>query len=61
MVRIEQSVVIDRSIEEVFAFFEQNVDKVRGLLYKAIEAVPVERGCACADGPNGMDPPPPLA
>jgi 5'-methylthioadenosine phosphorylase len=47
--------------EEVFAFFEQNVDKVRGLLYKAIEAVPVERGCACADGPNGMDPPPPLA
>lgn len=46
--------------EEVFAFFEQNVDKVRGLLFRAIGEVPLERGCSCADGPNGETPPTPL-
>ncbi|MGZ4716080.1 MAG: S-methyl-5'-thioadenosine phosphorylase [Acidimicrobiales bacterium] len=46
--------------EEVFAFFDRNVDRVRGLLYRAIQAVPAERACSCADGPNGMVPPPPL-
>jgi 5'-methylthioadenosine phosphorylase len=47
--------------EEVFAFFEQNVDKVRGLLFRAIGEVPTDRSCSCADGPNGEVPPPPLA
>ena len=46
--------------EEVFAFFDANVDRVRGLLFRAIDDVPTERGCACAAGPNGMTPPPPL-
>jgi purine nucleoside phosphorylase len=46
--------------EEVFAFFERNVDKVRGLLFRAVDTVPTERACACASGPNGMTPPPPL-
>ena len=46
--------------DEVFGFFEQNVDKVRGLLHRAIAAVPDERACSCADGPNGQTPPPPL-
>jgi 5'-methylthioadenosine phosphorylase len=46
--------------EEVFAFFERNVDLVRALLFRAIEAVPTDRACACAAGPNGVEPPPPL-
>ena len=46
--------------EEVFAFFERNVDQVRGLLFRAIDTVPAERGCTCASGPNGMTPPPPV-
>lgn len=47
--------------DQVFAFFENNVDRVRGLLFRAIEAVPATRACGCAAGPNGIDPPPPLA
>ena len=46
--------------EEVFAFFERNLDQVRALLFRAIDAVPAERRCACAGGPNGMTPPPPV-
>jgi 5'-methylthioadenosine phosphorylase len=46
--------------DEVFGFFEQNVDKVRGLLYRAIGAVPAVWARACADGPNGQTPPAPL-
>ncbi|MEL7207870.1 MAG: S-methyl-5'-thioadenosine phosphorylase [Actinomycetota bacterium] len=38
--------------EEVFAFFEANVDKVRSLLFRAIEALPAERTCDCgSDSP----------
>jgi 5'-methylthioadenosine phosphorylase len=47
--------------DQVFAFFEDNVDRVRGLLFRAIEAVPTVRACGCAGGPNGIDPPPPVA
>ena len=46
--------------DEVFAFFDSNLDRVRGLLFRAIEAVPSERGCTCDAGPNGMVPPPPI-
>jgi 5'-methylthioadenosine phosphorylase len=35
--------------EEVFAFFEANVDNVRRLLFRALEAVPADRACACGD------------
>ena len=45
--------------EEVFAFFERNVDQVRALLFRAVEMVPTDRACACASGPNGEVPPPP--
>ena len=43
----------------MFGFFERNVDRVRGLLFRALEAVPAERTCDCAAGPNGEEPPPP--
>jgi 5'-methylthioadenosine phosphorylase len=44
---------------EVFGFFDANVDRVRRLLFRAIAAVPAERACGCADGPNGLVPTPP--
>ena len=31
----------------VFAFFEANVDKIRALLFRAIEAVPTDESCDC--------------
>jgi 5'-methylthioadenosine phosphorylase len=46
--------------EEVFAFFDRNVDQVRNLLFRAIDAVPAARACGCAAGPNDLEPPPPL-
>jgi 5'-methylthioadenosine phosphorylase len=33
--------------EQVFAFFEANVDKIRGLLFRAIEAIPTDKACDC--------------
>ena len=46
----------------MFAFFEQNVDTVRGLLRRAIGEVPAERGLPVRRGPNGeVRPPPPAA
>jgi 5'-methylthioadenosine phosphorylase len=44
---------------EVFAFFEANVHRLRGLLLDALPAIPAERSCACADGGNGVEPVPP--
>ncbi len=44
-----------------FEFFESNAHRVRGVLLRAIEAMPVEFTCACAEGPNGQEPPPPLS
>ena len=47
--------------EEIFAFFDANLEKVRGLLFDAIKRVPTEIGCRCSDGPNGIEPEPPPA
>jgi 5'-methylthioadenosine phosphorylase len=44
---------------EVFSFFEENVGRLRELLLDALAAVPADRGCACADGGNGVEPVPP--
>jgi 5'-methylthioadenosine phosphorylase len=44
---------------EVFAFFEENVHRLRDLLLGALAEVPGERACACADGGNGIEPVPP--
>jgi 5'-methylthioadenosine phosphorylase len=44
------------SQEQVFGFFEQNVDRVRELLFSALPTVPAERGCECAAAANGMEP-----
>jgi 5'-methylthioadenosine phosphorylase len=42
--------------EEVFAFFEANVDKIRNLLFRAVAAVPTERACGCrGDSPLARD------
>lgn len=42
--------------EEIFKFFDDNLDKVRGLLFEAIGRVPTTIGCDCASGPNGIEP-----
>lgn len=42
--------------EEIFAFFDANLEKVRGLLFEAIGKIPTEIGCDCAAGPNGLEP-----
>lgn len=42
--------------EEIFKFFDDNLDKVRGLLFEAIGRVPTTIGCDCAAGPNGIEP-----
>lgn len=42
--------------EQIFAFFEANLEKVRGLLFEAIANIPGEIGCDCAAGPNGLEP-----
>ena len=33
--------------EEVFGFFEANVDRVRQLLFRAVTEVPADRACGC--------------
>lgn len=47
--------------EEIFAFFDANLEKVRGLLFDAIGRIPADIGCSCSAGPNGIDPEPPPA
>jgi hypothetical protein len=45
---------------EVFAFFEENVHRLRALLLEALPAVPAARlACDCAGGGNGVEPVPP--
>jgi 5'-methylthioadenosine phosphorylase len=44
------------SQEQVFGFFEANVERVRDLLFAALPEVPADRACECAAGPNGIDP-----
>ena len=41
------------TMEAVFAMLARNVDRTRELLAAAIPAIPVERGCACADAGRG--------
>ena len=36
---------------EVFGFFERNAEQVRGVLARAIQTMPPERTCTCADVP----------
>jgi len=45
--------------EEIFKFFDDNLDKVRGLLFEAIGRIPATIGCECSAGPNGVEPEPP--
>lgn len=47
--------------EEIFKFFDDNLERVRGLLFDAIGRVPAEISCSCSDGPNGIDPEAPPA
>lgn len=35
---------------EVFQFFEENVGRLRAMLFRAISAVPTDRACECATG-----------
>jgi 5'-methylthioadenosine phosphorylase len=44
---------------EVFGFFERNVDRVRNVLARAIETMPADRTCDCADATGGAVPAPP--
>jgi 5'-methylthioadenosine phosphorylase len=36
------------TMEEVFGFFEENLHRLRDLLFRAVTAVPAERSCSCA-------------
>ena len=48
------------SQEAVFGFFEENLGRLRGLLFAAIERIGrQDAGCGCAAAPNGMVPLPP--
>ena len=47
------------SQEQVFRFFEGNVERVRDLLFAAVPAVPLERACGCEAATNGVAPVPP--
>jgi 5'-methylthioadenosine phosphorylase len=47
------------TMEEVFAVMADNNERVRKLLFRAIEAVPTDRSCSCADGSGGLEPDPP--
>jgi 5'-methylthioadenosine phosphorylase len=44
------------TIDEVFAVMADNNDRVRQLLFRAIAAVPADRGCDCASGSGGLEP-----
>ena len=46
-------------MEEVFAVMADNNDRVRKLLFRAIEAIPSSRSCSCLDGSGGLEPEPP--
>ena len=47
------------TMEEVFAVMADNNERVRQLLFRAIEAVPADRACECALGAGGLEPDPP--
>ncbi len=41
--------------EEVFALFSANLDRLRGLLTSAIQALPDPAGCSCSTWADGLD------
>lgn len=45
--------------QEVFAFFEANLDRLRAVLLRALDTLPREHTCGCAGAPNGIDVTPP--
>jgi 5'-methylthioadenosine phosphorylase len=47
------------TMDEVFAVMADNNDRVRTLLFRAIEAIPSIRSCACIEGAGGLEPDPP--
>lgn len=44
---------------EVFAFFEENLDRLRDVLFAAIAAIDTAACSACRDATNGVEPVPP--
>ena len=53
--------ITDRAVtmDEVFATMASNNERVRQLLFRAIEAIPESRGCDCAAASGGLEPDPP--
>ena len=47
------------TMDEVFAVMADNNDRVRTLLFRAIDAIPSTRSCACIEGAGGRQPDPP--
>ncbi|HET9541909.1 MAG TPA: hypothetical protein VFP02_02435, partial [Acidimicrobiales bacterium] len=47
------------TMDEVFAVMADNNDRVRTLLFRAIDAIPSTRSCACIEGAGGLQPDPP--
>jgi hypothetical protein len=43
-------------MDEVFAVMADNNDRVRTLLFRAIDAIPPTRSCQCVDGAGGLEP-----
>ena len=41
--------------EEVFALFQQNLERLTGILTAAVEALPDPAGCTCATWSDGID------
>lgn len=44
------------TMDDVFSVMAENNDRARALLLDAIRRVQPERGCGCADAPNGLTP-----
>ena len=41
--------------DEVFALFQQNLERLTGILSGAVEALPDPTGCTCATWSDGID------
>jgi 5'-methylthioadenosine phosphorylase len=46
---------------EVFEVFERNAHQVRAVIDRAVQAMPADRTCDCADAADGAVPPPPAS
>lgn len=49
------------SYDEVMRVFEANIDRLRTILVRALEAIPADRACGCAHGTGGVSPTLPTA